>query len=53
MSADDKTFTETEFMILCLAVFPDAEIGEDNDGQIVIYTNMHDVDGRIVPMGAP
>lgn len=42
-----------QFMSRVLAVIPTAEFGEDNDGQIIIYTNLHEVDhgsivGRVV-----
>lgn len=33
--------TEDEFMQKMLEVFPLAEMSQDNDGQIVIYTNLH------------
>lgn len=30
--------------------FPDAEVGEDNDGQVVIYTGLReDSDGQLIP----
>lgn len=33
------------------AVIPDADFGMDNDGQIVIYTNLTtDADNDVVPM---
>jgi len=32
--------TFDEFMELVLGDFPNAEVGQDNDGQLVIYTNM-------------
>lgn len=31
--------------------FPDAEVGEDNDGQVVIYTGLQEgSDGQLVPL---
>lgn len=42
--------TSDEFLAKVLEVVPGAEIGEDNDGQIVIYTNMGiDEVGQVVP----
>ncbi len=32
--------TFDEFMEKMLSVFPDAEAGQDNDGQLVIYTGL-------------
>ena len=31
---------------------PDCTVGEDNDGQIVIYTNLKEADGKLVDMDA-
>lgn len=33
--------TLSEFMAKVLDEFPDAYVGEDNDGQLVIYTGQH------------
>lgn len=38
-----------DFMRLVLAQFPNAEVGQDNDGQLVVYTGLHELDGSIVP----
>jgi hypothetical protein len=32
--------TFNEFMQKMLDAFPQAQVGEDNDGQLVIYTNL-------------
>lgn len=32
--------TFNELYYLATSLFPDAEVGEDNDGQIIIYTNL-------------
>jgi hypothetical protein len=39
------------FIGFVLANFPQAEVGEDNDGQLIIYTNLHQdpETGQIVP----
>jgi hypothetical protein len=37
-----------EFMVLMLNTFPNAEVGEDNDGQLVIYTALAIKDGKVV-----
>jgi hypothetical protein len=42
--------TENEFMTSVLATFPQSEIGQDNDGQLVIYTNLTVTDGEVVSM---
>lgn len=39
---------EREWIEQMLRTLPSAEIGEDNDGQIVIYTGMRLVDGLVV-----
>ena len=40
---------DPEFMDKMLAAFPDAEVGQDNDGQLVIYTNLRlTADGSVV-----
>lgn len=47
--------TIDELLTRVLAIFPEATIGQDNDGQIVVYTNLEmeeDLDGeRLVSMG--
>lgn len=35
--------TFDEFMAKVLEAFPEAMVGEDNDGQLVIYTNLREV----------
>lgn len=40
--------TFDEFMRKMLDVFPDAEVGTDNDGQLIIYTNLTERDGLVV-----
>ena len=45
----------TTFDDLCAAILeilPQASFGEDNDGQVVIYTNLHSVssDGHLADM---
>jgi len=44
--------TMDEFMKKVLEVVPDAEFGDDNEGQIVIYTNLRYTDGRVTPFEA-
>lgn len=40
-----------EFMRKVLEVIPTAEFGEDNDGQIVVYTNLIEWQGgEVVPL---
>ena len=34
-----------ELMRVILAFLPQATIGEDNDGQIIVYTNLTQTDG--------
>jgi len=48
--------TFDEMMAAVLAILPSAAFGEDNDGQIIIYTNMRETgsgmgDGQLVDMG--
>ena len=38
------------FMAKVLGVFPNATMMEDNDGQLVIYTDLYLKDGRVVPV---
>ncbi len=43
--------TDNEFMQKVLAAFPNAEVGDDNEGQLVIYTNLcYDADGNVIEM---
>jgi hypothetical protein len=43
-----KFKTTDELLLAVLAILPNAEIGEDNDGQIVIYTNVQETkDGKL------
>jgi hypothetical protein len=43
--------TYDEFYRTILNVLPSAALGEDNDGQLVIYTDMYINDeGKVVPM---
>jgi len=42
--------TIDDVMRVMLDAFPQAEIGEDHYGQIVIYTNLRELsDGRVIP----
>lgn len=39
-----------ELMTAILKILPEASFDEDNDGQIVIYTNMEEtIDGTLIP----
>lgn len=40
-----KTFSD--LVLAVLKLFPEAQIMEDNDGQIIIYTNLSSKDGRL------
>lgn len=42
--------TYNEFMVAVLEVFPEAECGEDNDGQLVIYTGLRERHGQVLPI---
>jgi len=44
-----KYLTEQEMMTAVTAIFPNATLGEDNDGQLIIYTDC-EVQTVIVPM---
>ena len=39
----DNMNTFDELMVAILNILPDATIGKDNDGQIIIYTNLREV----------
>lgn len=42
--------TMDEFMVTMLNAFPLAQVEEDNEGNLVIYTNLTlDSDGNVVP----
>lgn len=44
-----KTFNE--LLTQVLSIIPNASVGEDNDGQLVIYTNLtEDEDGNLSEM---
>lgn len=43
--------TDDEFMQRMLNAFPEATVGQDNDGQLVIYTNLRLTGDRIESMG--
>lgn len=45
--------TFDDLMRKVLTLFPDAELGEDNDGQIVIYTDMEEGPNGIRKFVAP
>jgi hypothetical protein len=45
--------TFDEFMEKMLAAFPQAMVETDNDGQLVIYTNLTEKDGQVVPVDDP
>jgi len=36
-----EPLTEDEVMRRMLQVFPDAELGQDNEGQLVVYTGLY------------
>jgi hypothetical protein len=40
-----------ELLRAILKIIPGASIGEDNDGQIVIYTNLSETDKGVKDMG--
>lgn len=43
--------TLDEFLSVVLLLIPEAEVGEDNDGQLIIYTNLTlNADGNIETM---
>lgn len=43
--------TLNDFMEKMLAAFPDAEVGEDNDRQLIIYTGLrHNFGGSVTPL---
>jgi hypothetical protein len=42
--------TEDEFYAKVIAEFPQAEIGMDNEGQLVIYTGMTVNEGEVEPL---
>tara|TARA_Y100001973_G_C5111900_1_gene288138 strand:+ start:601 stop:762 length:162 start_codon:yes stop_codon:yes gene_type:complete len=48
-----KTYkNESWLMLIVNTFFPQGEIGEDNDGQVVIYTSMTmDKEGTLTLMG--
>lgn len=41
--------TETEMLKKLLPIFPDLELGEDNDGQLIICTNTRLINGIVDP----
>ena len=41
--------TEVELVRALLAVFPDMTLGEDNDGQLVVYTDCRLVNDQVIP----
>lgn len=45
--------TFDELMCAVLAILPDAQLGEDNDGQIVVYTNKKQEGDNVVDMDLP
>lgn len=46
--------TLAELLSIILPLMPEAEVGEDNDGQIVIYTNLIEMpDGTLLTMPEP
>jgi len=43
--------TESEMLSELLTIFPNATLGEDNDGQLIIYTDtMISLGGDIIPL---
>ena len=34
-------------------ILPKCQLGEDNDGQVVVYTNLKEENGELVDMDAP
>lgn len=45
--------TEDEFMRAALNAFPLAMIGQDNDGQLIVYTNLTLRNGEVVEVDDP
>lgn len=39
--------TETEMISKLLAIFPNMTLGEDNDGQLVVYTDCRLSNGQV------
>lgn len=39
--------TETEMISKLLAIFPNMTLGEDNNGQLVVYTDCRLCDGQV------
>lgn len=42
--------TFDELMIIALSIFPEAEVGEDTDGQVVIHTGLTAVGDSTTPL---
>lgn len=47
--SNDTLDTLDKFMRMVLAILPEAVFDVDNDGQIIVYTNMREVNGTVVP----
>lgn len=48
MTTTTMTTTFGELHAAIMSILPNASFGEDNDGQIIVYTNMQEIgDGRI------
>lgn len=46
--------TLDQLLSIILPLMPDATVGEDNDGQVVIYTNLIEMpDGTLLTMPEP
>lgn len=46
-----KFKNSNELFLAVLKLFPTAELGEDSDGQIVIYTNLTETPNGVEDMG--
>ena len=47
--SDDFLWLESEMISQLLAVFPNMTLGEDSDGQLIVYTDTRLVGGQVVP----
>lgn len=46
---DSDGMNEKELIAALLAVFPNMTLGEDNDGQLLVYTDVRLVGGLVQP----